>query len=120
MLRQAKTEETASLWNDVDPSVTGNLNDQQKTVDNDTAQQRSFDQHAADIRLSAFGYFLVILGGKERRNNQRLKQERRSRPVVTLNNVLMLAVLWGSVIYTLYSLLPHAIGAILKLILYLG
>ncbi|CTQ54510.1 hypothetical protein LP7551_03043 [Roseibium album] len=117
MLRQAKSEETASFWNDVDPSVTGDLNDQQKTAINDAVSRRSNDRHAADIRLSAFGYFLVVLCGKERRNTQRLKQERQNRPVVTFNNLLMLAVLWGSVIFTLYSLLPLAMKFILKLIL---
>jgi hypothetical protein len=117
MLRQAKSEEDVSYWKEEDPNATGDLNDQQKTENKETFQQRGFDQHAADIRLSAFGYFLVILGGKERRNNQRLKQERQNRPVITFNNLLMLAILWGSVIFTLYSLLPLAMKSILKLVL---
>ncbi|MBO6509458.1 MAG: hypothetical protein JJ979_13460 [Roseibium sp.] len=117
MYNQAGSQETMSFWQDVDPSVTGKLDDLQKSAIMDAVKRRSNDQHKADIRLSLFGYFLVVLFGRERRSNQRLKEERRKRPVVTLNNLLVLGVLWGSVIYTLYSLLPRLLEFVLRLIL---
>jgi len=43
--------------------------------------------------------------------------EHQRRPVLTFNNLLLIAVLWGSLIYTLYSLLPIAIKALLSLFL---
>ncbi|ASP35665.1 hypothetical protein [Labrenzia sp. VG12] len=116
MLKQPDIEETTGFWNDVDPEVVVDLNNYQKDAILDAVRRRGNHQHAADIRLSLFGYFLVVLFGRERRSSDRLKRERARRPVMTFNNLLLIAVLWGSLIYTLYSLLPRAIEAILKLL----
>ncbi|MCK7616083.1 hypothetical protein [Roseibium sediminicola] len=117
MQNQAETEDTRAFWNDVDPKVVTDLNAQQKQAIYVAVQRRGNARHAADIRLSLFGYFLVVLFGRERRSQNRLKNERTRRPVVTFNNLLLIAVLWGSLIYTLYSLLPHAIKGLLSLFL---
>ncbi|MHA1554461.1 MAG: hypothetical protein ACTSU0_08640 [Alphaproteobacteria bacterium] len=109
--------ETVAFWEDVDPSVTVGLNDFQKDAIVEAVNRRGSDSHAADIRLSAFGYFLVVLFGRERRDRQRLKDERHRRPVFTIKNLAMILVLWGSVIYTIYSLLPHAVRLLLELFL---
>jgi hypothetical protein len=117
MLKQAETDETMTFWNDVDPSVVTDLNTHQKDAILDAVRRRGNQRHAADIRLSLFGFFLVVLFGRERRSPDRLKSERARRPVITFNNLLLIAVLWGSLIYTLYSLLPHAIEFLLNLFL---
>lgn len=117
MLNQAETEDSHPFWNDVDPKVVTDLNTHQKDAIITAVRRRGNERHAADIRLSLFGFFLVILFGRERRSPDRLKRERERRPVVTFNNLLLIVVLWGSLIYTLYSLLPHAIEFLLKLFL---
>ncbi len=117
MLKQAQMAETGAFWKDVGPGVTASLNDFQKNAILEAVNRRGSDSHAADVRLSAFGYFLVVLYGRERRGNQRLKDERRRRPIFTIKNLLMILVLWGSVIYTIYSLLPHMVGSLLELFL---
>ncbi len=117
MLKQAESDETIAFWNNVDPSVTKDLNEFQKDAIFEAVRRRSADAHSADVRLSAFGYFLVVLFGKERRSKDRLREERRRRPVVTTNNLVMIIVLWGSLLFTLYSLLPYAVRGILSLLL---
>lgn len=117
MLNQADTEETHPFWNDVDPKVVTDLNAHQKDAILTAVRRRGNEQHAADIRLSLFGFFLVVLFGRERRSPGRLKSERERRPVLTFNNLLLIAVLWGSLIYTLYSLLPHALEFLLTMFL---
>lgn len=117
MLKRAVTEEAIAFWKEVDPDATEGLSDFQKSTIFDVVKRRGSDHHKADIRLSAFGYFLVVLFGRERRNPDRLKEERRQRPVLTFNNLVLLLVLWGSLIYTLYSLLPYAVELLLKIFL---
>lgn len=117
MLKQAESDETLTFWKDVDPDVVTDLDAHQKDAILDAIRRRSNDLHSADIRLSLFGYFLVVLFGRERRSQERLQRERARRPVLTFNNLLLIAVLWGSLIYTLYSLLPLAIESLLKLFL---
>ena len=117
MLKQAEMAETGAFWKDVGPSVTAGLNDFQKNAILEAVNRAGSDIHAADVRLSLFGYFLVVLSGRERRGNQRLKDERRRRPVFTIKNLPIILVLWGSVFYTVYSLLPHTLGLLLVLFL---
>lgn len=117
MLKQVQSEDTLAFWKDVDPDVVTDLSPRQKDAILEAVQRRGDGAHAADIRLSGFGYFLVVLFGRERRNSERLKRERRRRPVITFNNLLVIMVLWGSVIYTLYSLLPLAVELLLRLFL---
>ncbi len=117
MLKQADTAELNAFWSDVDPTVSVDLNEFQKDAIFDAVRRRGSERHSADVRLSAFGYFLVVLFGRERRGRDRLRDERRRRPVLTFNNLVMIVVLWGSLIFTLYSLLPHAISMLLKLVL---
>jgi hypothetical protein len=110
-------DDANTFWKEVDPDVVTNLNEFQKDAILDAVRRRGNNQHTADIRLSLFGYFLVVLFGKERRSRDRLKDERDKRPVLTFNNLVLIAVLWGSLIYTLYSLLPHAVEFLLRLFL---
>ncbi|MDN3721611.1 hypothetical protein QW131_26710 [Roseibium salinum] len=79
MLKRVETEEAVAFWKDIDPAATEGLSDFQREAIFEVVKQRGSDQHKADVRLSAFGYFLVILFGKERRNRDRLKDERRKK-----------------------------------------
>ena len=53
-------------------------------------------RHPIDIRFTVFGrVFMVILGGRERRNRQRRIAERSRHPLRTVANILFL--IWVSV-----------------------
>lgn len=117
MLQKVESEEAVSFWQDVDPNAIAGLDEFQKKAILEAVKKRNNNAHKSDIRLSAFGYFLVILFGKERRSRERLKEERNKRPVVTRNNLVMISVLWGGLIFALYNLTPHAVHFVLKLIL---
>ncbi len=72
------------------------------TPENDTRHLP--DTKLADIRLCFGAYFLVIIAGKERRGSDRLNNERKARPVFTVRNIPLLMLIWGSLIYSFYSL----------------
>lgn len=61
-------------------------------------------QHTIDARLSVpvFGrrFYLVILGGAEKRRPDRLSRERQRHPLLTLGNVLFL----GGIVALIYAL----------------
>ena len=71
----------------------------------------SGSRHAADIRLSiplfAKRYYLVLLGGEERRSKDRLSEERGRFPLATLGNLLCLSLIglfstfFGGFLFTL-------------------
>lgn len=58
----------------------------------------SSKRHGVDIRLSALGFYLILLGGTERRSQKRLAEERAAEPFLTLANltvfVLFSLLLW--------------------------
>lgn len=58
----------------------------------------SSKRHGVDIRLSALGFYLILLGGTERRSQKRLAEERAAKPFLTLANltvfVLLSLLLW--------------------------
>ena len=116
-MRQAATADKSVFWNDVDPTVASSLNDAQKNAIVQAVVRRRSEHHSSDIRLSAFGYYLVLMMGKERRSNDRLVDERNKRPVFTAKNLPLLLLIWGSVIYTLVSVIPAAIKPVLQLFL---
>ncbi len=51
----------------------------------------------ADIRLSLGWFYLVIFFGKERRSPERVREERKEHPVLTLKNAPVLIFIWLSV-----------------------
>lgn len=113
MTTQVATTEYQSFWNDVDPDVAGALNTSQKDEILKALSRRANASYPADIRLSLFGYFLVVIFGLERRSKERLKSERRRRPVITIQNIPVILIIWGSVVYTSFSLLmPLVMSAV--------
>ncbi len=116
-MKQATTADASEFWNDVDPTVTANLNDAQKNAIEHAVVRRNSDHHSSDIRLSAFGYYLVLILGKEMRDGNRLVDERNRRPVFTAKNLPLLLIIWGSVIYTFVSVIPATIKPVMQFFL---
>lgn len=117
MLQKVESNEAVSFWQDVDPNAMAGLNEFQKNAILDAVKKRSETTHASDIRLSAFGFFLVILFGRERRSRERLKEERSRRPVFARKNIVMISILWGCVLFALYNLTPFLVHLVLTTIL---
>jgi len=97
------------FWKHVGGDVYQKLTEAERDAILRAARSGSDDSPMSDIRLSFGRYFLVVLFGKERRCRTRLNEERAKRPVFTARNLPVLLVLWGSVLYALYSLLIFGI-----------
>lgn len=117
MLNHAGAAELEPFWRDVDPRVVDTLDQHQKEEILAAVSRRSSENYPADVRLSLFGYFLVVIFGRERRSTHRRESERAKRPVFTIRNLPVIAILWGSVIYTAFSILLPAIRELLVLAL---
>ncbi len=67
------------------------------------ANDVSWSSHPVNIRLTIptiFNrYYLVILGGSERRDKERITAERRRHPLPTLSNILFLLGFGGLAVY---------------------
>lgn len=83
-----------------------------------TCEAEWHPDHVINVRISIpliFGrYYVTVVAGRERRNADRRKTERRKHPMVTLGNLLFIAVL-GSVVglaalAALNLLTRHALG----------
>ena len=76
--------------------VRGSLNEEQREALVAAARTQGWSNHSTDIRLSipflGRRYYLVLLGGEERRNKARLASERNKYPLRTLTNVLFLTL----------------------------
>ena len=91
--------------------VRASLTEHQRDALTTAAEQFNGSHHATDIRLSIpfffKRYYLVLLGGEERRGKARLAAERGRHPLATLGNLLCLMLLGvfstfvGGLIFTL-------------------
>lgn len=117
MLALTGTADIEPFWNDVDPKAVTSLSKFQRDEILAAVQRRSENDDAADVRLSFLGHFLVIVFGREKRSAIRRQSERIRRPVFTIRNLPLIVLLWGSVIYTGFSLLLPAIKDLLLLFL---
>jgi len=70
----------------------------------------------ADIRLTLAGYYLVIFFGQEKRSRTRLAKERQEHPVLTYGNAPVLAFVWLSITFTLYSIMALCVRSLSYLI----
>ena len=113
MSAQAKSGSIEAFWTSVNPAVRDDLSDEQKDAIWSAVSRRAAEDFPADVRLSLGGYFLVVLCGRERRGTKRLIEERQRRPVFTLSNLPLIGVIWGSVLYTGYSLVTGGMKSLL-------
>lgn len=102
------------FWKAVGNGVYDRLDEEQRQAIVRAARRGSDESIKSDIRLSFGKYFLVILFGRERRSRARLNEERAKRPVFVARNLPVLLFLWGSVLYTLYSLLVFGLDLLAR------
>lgn len=113
---QEKSERAHWFWSAVGADVYESLDEIQREAVDRAANKRFSDSFPSDIRLSFGRYFLTILVGKERRSEERLRQERNKRPVFVARNMPVIVAIWGSLIFTLYSLVGLGLRGFLSLL----
>ena len=104
------------FWSAVGDDVYECLSDTQRDAINRAASRRLSETFPSDVRLSFGRYFLNILVGRERRGTDRLREERAQRPVFIGRNLPVIVAVWGSLIFTLYSLMGLALRGFLALL----
>jgi hypothetical protein len=104
------------FWSAVGDDVYESLSDAQREAVCRAAGTRFSDTFPSDIRLSFGSYFLTILVGRERRSPDRLRAERARRPVFIARNLPVIIAIWGSLIFTLYSLVALGLRGFLNLL----
>jgi len=71
--------------------VVDNLNDEQKDALAKTLGKRAWSSHPVNVRLSFpfFGnrYYLAMVGGRERRSQERIEEERDRHPISTTAHI---------------------------------
>ena len=53
----------------------------------------NWKRHVVDIRLSTLSFYLILLGGTERRSQKRLAVERAAQPIITPANFIVFLLL---------------------------
>lgn len=107
-------KESHFFWKSVGDDIYDKLTEDQREAIVRAARRKSDEQVNSDIRLSFGRYFVVVLFGKERRNPARLKEERAKRPVIVARNLPVLLFLYGSILFTLYSLIVYGLGLLAR------
>ena len=83
------------------------------------ANDVSWSSHKVNIRLTiptVFNkYYLVILGGRERRDRDRIAAERRRHPLYTLSNLLFLLGVGGLAVYFSSVIIAMFVSLVLPL-----
>jgi len=105
------------FWDGLDSEVAETLSDNQKSAITTLIRSRAPTGTPVDIRLSFGRFFFVFMFGRERRNKQRLKVERATRPVFTVRNFPAIVAIWIALIYmtlTLLSALSYLVFGILS------
>lgn len=106
----AETEDKShGFWRAVGADVYDALSESQRKSVFRAARWNPGAGICSDVRLSFGRYFLVLLFGREKRSRQRLAEERSKRPVLMAKNLPLILFFWGSIIYTLYSLVGLAL-----------
>ncbi len=98
------------LWSDVDPQVKGSLTDAQMHAISDAVERNASHDNPADIRISFAGFFVVLMFGRERRDGRRRKAKRCHKPLLTVRNLAVISILFGSIGYTTLSLSGFLLG----------
>lgn len=87
----------ATLVRRLPPNVHASFSAEQTNALRQALSELSWGRHLTDIRLSipllGRRYYAVLLAGPERRNLERLRQERSERRLITTANLIFLTIL---------------------------
>lgn len=114
--KQQASDATQWFWSDVGHEIYDSLTQNQRSAIETAAEARVAEGIRSDVRLSFGRWFLVVLFGRERRGVERLKQDRENRPVIVYRNLPIIILLWGSVVFTAYSLFGFGLQAFIRML----
>lgn len=82
------------------PEVVGSFSEEQRAALWSAAKPVSWRRHPINIRMTipfvGGRYFITVVGGAEKRTDDRLKRERRSFPLRTAGNILFMLGVGGA------------------------
>ncbi|MBD2680071.1 MULTISPECIES: hypothetical protein [Nostoc] len=82
------------IWNQIDPEIKNTFDEEQIKAIKKSLTASSKSPHYLDLRISVpiakLSFYLVLLGGKERRSKKRLQYEKSLHPLWTPINSLFL------------------------------
>ncbi len=100
-----------TLFNQLPQRLRESFSAEQKAALREAAVRCTWGKHPTDVRLTiplfSKRYYVVLLAGEERRSRERIRAERRQRPLATGGNIALLVglvtagTIFGSLIWTL-------------------
>ena len=112
MGKETTQDEFGWFWTGIDSDIAASLSDDQKLAIANAIRKTDAKDRPADIRLSAFGYFFVLIVGKERRGPERIEADSELYPVITARNLPLLLIMWASLTYATWGILGLIAGTI--------
>ena len=112
MGKETTQDEFGWFWTGMDADIAASLSNDQKLAIANAINKTDAKDRPADIRLSVFGYFVVLIVGKEHRAPERIKADRELYPVVTARNLPLLLGIWASLTYATWGILGLVAGVV--------
>lgn len=105
MGKQTTQDEFNWFWTGMDADIAETLSDDQRLAIARAIRKNDSTGRPADIRFSLFGYFFVLISGKERRAPERIRSDSLEHPVVTVRNLPLLIGVWAALTYATWGIL---------------
>ncbi len=81
----------------IEPEIRASLSPEQEAAIRAAVGTTRWSDHPVDLRLSlpmpGLHFYMALVGGRERRNGERRRHERRLHPLLSLGNVAVFALL---------------------------
>jgi len=114
MGKETTQDEFSWFWTGMDSDIAASLSEDQRLAIANAIRKSDTAGGPADIRISMFGYFLVLISGKERRAPERIRAESAAHPVITARNLPLLLVIWASLSYATWGILGLITGVVFR------
>ncbi|BAY99264.1 hypothetical protein NIES37_32430 [Tolypothrix tenuis PCC 7101] len=102
------------LFAEIDPQVANSFTTEQLAAIQRGLGSSSWNRHSLDIRVSVpipgLRFYLVLLGGSERRSQKRLRYEKGLYPFWTIKNILFLIAILGIISASSYTIFSFALS----------
>lgn len=103
------------LFAEIDPQVANSFTTEQLAAIQRSLGSSSWNRHSLDIRVSVpipgLRFYLVLLGGSERRSQKRLRYEKELYPFWTIKNILFLIAILGIISASSYTIFSFALSS---------
>ena len=114
MGKETTQDEFGWFWTGMDADIAASLSNDQKLAIANAIRKTDTADRPADIRFSMFGYFFVLISGKERRAPERIRIENAAHPVITARNLPLLLLIWASLSYATWGILGLITGVVFR------